>query len=188
MKKHLKKNLFLGLVALAYLLTFIFKAEAGIAALWKSLDLLKEMLIVLPPVLIISALLMVWVPNSLILKNLGTASGIKGKILAFAAGCLTAGPIYAAFPVCSTLRQKGASIHNIAIILSTWAIIKIPMVLLEIHFLGMKFAFARYLLSIPAVFLIAWLMGKLLKGSVSQDLSPLARTSHQELRSSAVDR
>lgn len=163
MKNMLKKNWLLIALAFVYIVVLVVKKEVGFEAVKISLSLLKEMLIVLPPVMVISALLMTWVPNPVIIKTLGNASGIKGMFFAFLAGALTAGPIYAAFPVCKTLRSKGASIRNVALMLSTWAIIKIPLVLIETHFLGAKFALIRYALSVPAVFLIAFIMGRLVK-------------------------
>lgn len=183
MKKVLKDNYFLIVVGLGYILVFIFKREVGFEAVKISFSLLKEMLLVLPPVMVISSLLMIWVPNPVIIKALGNASGIKGMFFAFLAGALTAGPIYAAFPVCKTLRLKGASIKNVALMLSTWAIIKIPLILIETHFLGVKFALSRYALSVPAVFLIAFIMGGLVR---EEDIDENAETFEEKKDKASV--
>ena len=43
------------------------------------------------------------------------------------------------FPIGKSLLSKGASITNIVIILSSWAVIKVPMLANEAKFLGSRF-------------------------------------------------
>ncbi len=163
MRKILKKNAILIIALLAYLITFIIKKDVAISGLTTSLNFLKEMLEILPPIIFLSSLAAVWISKDTIVKYLGTSSGVKGKIISLLVGSFSAGPIYAAFPVCSVLWKKGAAISNIVIILSSWAVIKVPMLLVEVKFLGPKFTLIRYILTLPAILITAFLIEKIVK-------------------------
>ena len=71
--------------------------------------------------------------------------------------------MYAAFPMCVMLHKKGASIRNIVIILSSWAVIKIPMLLNEAKFLGLKFMAIRWVLTVIAIIIFSWITAKIVK-------------------------
>jgi uncharacterized membrane protein YraQ (UPF0718 family) len=163
MIKFLKKNKIIAVAIIAYLITLILSPETFMKALQQNGSFLLEMLEVLPPVLVISSLITVWVPNEIIIKAFGKTSGMKGKLLSLLIGAFSAGPIYAGFPVAKTLFDKGASIGNVVIILSAWAVIKVPMYLVETSFLGSTFANTRYLLTIPFILLLGYLMQKVIK-------------------------
>jgi ferredoxin len=94
---------------------------------------------------------------------LGEGSGFKGSVLSFLLGSFSAGPIYAAFPVCKMLIKKGTSISNIVIMLSTWAVIKIPMLANESKFLGPKFMGTRWVLTTISIFIMAYITSRLVK-------------------------
>lgn len=163
MKKILKKYKLILLAIVLYGIFFIFKRDIFFTAVNMTGSFLLEMLQVLPPVLVISALITVWVPSEIIRKSLGNKSGIKGKLLSLVIGSISAGPIYAAFPAVLVLFKKGASVSNLVIILSSWAVIKAPMVLVEINFLGLRFALTRVALTIPAILVMGHLVEKLVK-------------------------
>lgn len=160
MKKILKKNLILIIAIVLYGITFVMQPDIFNQAAKYTLQFLKEMIEILPLVSILSALITVWIPREVISRYLGKEAGIKGKIIAVLTGGLSAGPIYAAFPVCLSLLKKGASLFNVVVILSSWAVIKLPMLFVESRFLGFPFALTRYLLTLPFIFLIAWIIGK----------------------------
>lgn len=124
---------------------------------------IKEMLMIMPVIFILTALLDTWVPKQTIIKYLGQESKSKGIVLSFTLGAISAGPIYAAFPLCLMLHKKGASIKNIVIILSSWAVIKIPMLLNEMKFLGPKFMIVRWILTVIAILIFSWIASKIVK-------------------------
>ncbi|MGL4605912.1 MAG: permease [Eubacteriaceae bacterium] len=159
----IKNNQMLTVVLLAYLLLFIVKTPMGISSLKNSLYYFKEMLIIMPVIVLLTALLEAWVPKRVIEKNLGNGSGIKGSILSFLLGSISAGPIYAAFPVCLSLLKKGASISSIVILLSTWAVVKIPMLANEAKFLSPKFMIIRWILTTVSIFMIGFITSKFVK-------------------------
>jgi len=161
--KLIKANLFAFLVLIAYLVLMIFDRNLGISSLKNSQYYLKEMIYIMPPIFILTALLDLWIPKETILKYLGSEAKAKGVFLSFLLGGISAGPIYAAFPVCITLHKKGASIRNIVIILSSWAVIKVPMLLNEIKFLGVHFMVVRWVLTVLAILVFSWLTAIMVK-------------------------
>ena len=114
----------------------------------------------MPVVLMLTALLDFWVPKKVIITQLGNNAGIKGIFFSFMLGAISAGPIYAAFPVCSMLLKKGASIRNVVIILSSWAVIKVPMLVNEVAFLGPKFMIVRWVLTFFAILIVSSITSK----------------------------
>jgi uncharacterized membrane protein YraQ (UPF0718 family) len=121
------------------------------------------MIMIMPVIFVLTALLDLWIPKENIMKYLGKDAGAKGAILSLILGSISAGPIYAAFPLCVMLHKKGASIRNLVIILSAWAVIKIPMLLNEMKFLGFPFMTIRWVLTVVAIFIFSWITAKLVK-------------------------
>jgi ferredoxin len=78
-------------------------------------------------------------------------------------GSLSAGPIYAAFPIGKSLLSKGASIANIVIILSSWAVIKVPMLANEAKFLGIDFMIVRWILTVISILIMGSLTAVIVK-------------------------
>lgn len=158
-----KKFLLVKIALILYVLAFILKRDVFYGAIEITFGFLKEMFQVLPPIMVISALITVWVPSNIIERGLGVRSGIKGKLISLVIGSLSAGPIYAAFPATLVLFKKGASISNVVVILSSWAVIKIPMLFVEVNFLGLKFTATRFILTVPAILIMGFVIDKLVK-------------------------
>ncbi|QIB26525.1 permease [Caloranaerobacter azorensis] len=161
----IKKNKLLTLVSLTYLILFLVNTDKAILSVKNSMYYVKEMLEIMPAIFVITALIEKNVPKKVILNNLGENSGFKGIILSFIFGSFSADPIYAAFPICRTLIKKGASVSNIVIILSSWAVIKVPMLLNEAKFLGIKFMFLRWILTIISILCMSYLVSLFVKRS-----------------------
>ncbi len=161
MKNFLRQNMMLVIVAALYSGLMVFSPDLARTSFQNSLYYLKEMILVLPVIFLFTVVLEALVPKEMILRGFGEKSGLKGNVLALMLGSLSAGPIYAAFPVSKTLLAKGASIGNIVIILSAWAVIKVPMLANEIRFLGPEFMAVRWVLTVCAIFLMAYLTGTL---------------------------
>ena len=161
--KRIKENLFLAIVALAYIIMFIMNPIMGTESVKNSGYYIKEMLMIMPVIFVLTALLDMWIPKEKIMQYLGKEAGSKGIFLSFVVGSISAGPIYAAFPMCVMLHKKGASIRNIIIILSSWAVIKVPMLLNEAKFLGPKFMAIRWALTVLAILIFSWIATKIIK-------------------------
>lgn len=161
--KRIKENLFSVILFLAYILLFITKPVIGIQSVKNSGYYIREMLMIMPVIFVLTALLDMWVPKEKIMQYLGRDAKAKGIFLSFVIGSISAGPIYAAFPMCVMLHKKGASIRNIVIILSSWAVIKVPMLLNEAKFLGLKFMVIRWLLTVLAIIIFSWISAKIIR-------------------------
>lgn len=159
----IKKNKLLFLVALAYMVIFIVSPDKAMKSVSNSVYYLVEMLQVLPPIFLLTAVIEALVPKETIMRGFGKKAGFKGNLLALLLGSISAGPIYAAFPIGKTLLQKGASISNIVIILSAWAVIKVPMLANEAKFLGVNFMVIRWVLTVIALFIMAYIAGRIVK-------------------------
>jgi uncharacterized membrane protein YraQ (UPF0718 family) len=127
----------------------------------------REVLLILPAVLVLIALFDAWAPREFIQRNLGPGSGLRGLALALLLGTAAAGPIYAAFPAGLALHRKGARTANVVLFLGAWATIKIPMLLLEGAFLGLRFALLRLALTLPGLVACGFLMERLEWGPAS---------------------
>lgn len=159
----IKKNKLLFLVALAYAVIFIVSPEKATKSVGNSVYYLIEMLQVLPVIFLLTVVIEALVPKELIMRGFGEKSGFKGNLLALLLGSISAGPVYAAFPISKSLLGKGASISNIVIILSSWAVIKVPMLANEAKFLGLNFMAIRWVLTVIAIFIMAYIMGSFVK-------------------------
>jgi uncharacterized membrane protein YraQ (UPF0718 family) len=160
---RLKENIFFVIVVLAYAIIAIISPSIGVETVKNSAYYIKEMFIIMPVIFVLTALLEMWVPREKIMKLLGKDAKAKGMFFAFVIGSISAGPIYAAFPMCIMLHKKGASIRNIIIILSSWAVIKVPMLLNEAKFLGFKFMMIRWILTVMSIIIFSWIGNKMIK-------------------------
>lgn len=175
--KVFKKNKLPISVALAYFFLFITMPDKGIQSVKNSMYYVIEMLEIIPVVFLLTSLIEAWVPREVILNSFGENSGVKGGVFSFMLGSLSAGPIYAAFPVCKMLLRKGASIFNIVIILSAWAVVKVPMLVNETKFLGAKFMIARWILTTISIVAMAYLVSLVVKGD---DIPVKAKTDTEK--------
>lgn len=161
--KLIKTNLFLTVIIFAYITLAILNPNLSLQGIKNSSYYIKEMLMIMPVIFVLTALLDSWVPKEAIIKILGKEAKSKGILLSFFLGSISAGPIYAAFPLCGMLYKKGASIKNIVIILSSWAVVKIPMLLNEAKFLGLKFMITRWILTIIAILIFSYITSIIVK-------------------------
>jgi len=122
-----------------------------------------EMITFIPFLFIIVGLFDVWFPKEKIEKHIGKDSGIKGIIMVVILAMLQAGPLYGAFPVAYILYKKGASIKNIFIYLGAFSTLKIPMLGIEIGYLGLRFTLARTLVALPLFIAVGYFMEWYLK-------------------------
>lgn len=161
--KKIRENLFIVLIVLTYGVIMLVKPSIALESVKNSAYYIKEMLLIMPVIFILTALLDLWMPKEKIMQYLGKEAGIKGLILSFVIGSISAGPIYAAFPMCVMLHKKGASIRNIIIILSSWAVIKVPMLLNEAKYLGLQFMALRWTLTVAAIIVFSWIASRIVK-------------------------
>ncbi len=163
MAESIKKYRIFIIVVLINLMLFLNWPEAARLSTNNSLDFLWEVLKILPPIMILMGLLEMWVSREAIEAHLGEESGARGAILSMLLGSVAAGPLFAAFPIAISLKNKGVRTSNIVIFLGSWATIKVPMLIIESSFIGLRFALLRLVITIPFILGIGHLMEKTLK-------------------------
>jgi uncharacterized membrane protein YraQ (UPF0718 family) len=131
---------------------------------------LKQMLSVLPPIMLLLGLMDVWVPREKMMKYMGKNSGVLGVILAIIIGSLAAGPMYAAFPFAAVLLKKGVKFSNLIIFMNAWCVTKIPTVMFELTSLGYKFTFIRLAVNLPGIIIMGYLVQGLLSESELENI------------------
>lgn len=151
-----------GLIAAGHLALAAFAPGLAARSAHNGVLGLRDVLAVVPSVLILIGLFDVWVPKELVARNLGPDSGARGVLLALLLGTGAAGPIYAAFPIGVTLLEKGARPANLVIFLGAWATLKLPMLMMEGAFLGTRFAVLRFLLTLPGILVSGFVLEALL--------------------------
>ena len=154
----LRSLIFLGITIILTIILLLLFPEKQSAAAEASMELLVEMIKILPAVMLLMGFFTIWVPREMVVRYLGKASGIRGILLSILLGALPTGPLYVAFPLASGLIKKGARIGNIVIFLSAWACIKIPQEMIELQFLGFPFMAARLILTIILVIFMGLLI------------------------------
>lgn len=158
LRKRIKWDLIIMVASASALfaMSIIFQ-DKGEKAMNISWEFFKEMAFILPAVLILMGLFGVWVDRRLVVKYLGEGSGVGGLLLAVLLGTLPTGPLYVAFPLAGMLLKKGARVANVMLFLSAWACIKMPQELMELRFLGWKFAALRLGLTVAVLLPMALL-------------------------------
>jgi uncharacterized membrane protein YraQ (UPF0718 family) len=114
--------LFLSFMLLVYGILFFFVPDKTQMALRESMKIGAN---IVWPLLLVFGVMMVL--NGLIhpgkvVRFLGEEAGLKGLLLASAAGILSMGPIYAWYPFLKDIREKGAGPKPIAVFLGNRAV------------------------------------------------------------------
>jgi len=138
-----------------------------------------EMMTFIPFLFIIVGLLDVWFPRDKVERHIGPKAGIKGIAIMVLLAMLQAGPLYGAFPVSYLLYKKGAGVRNVFIYLGAFSSLKIPMLGMEIGYLGWRFSLARTLISLPLFIGIGYLMERLLRGHAFEVMNPGQKTEKE---------
>ncbi|MBN2259168.1 MAG: permease [Clostridiales bacterium] len=175
--KFLKKNTLFTIGMMLYGLVAIIEPGQIKSVAYYSYIYFKELFEVLPLIVLLATVIDAWIPKELILKKLGKDSGKMGYFYAYIIGSISAGPIYASFPIVRLLMEKGASVGNAVIIISAWAVIKVPMLVNEVKFLGMNYMILRWVLTIIAIFI----MSQIVQKSVSKE-EALASKSNSKIQ------
>lgn len=134
--------------------------RAGRALHYGSTLLLSVVLLIFA-VMGLVGLVQVLISRDAVSRLLGKEGGVKALILAALCGTLLIGPPYVIFPLLMAVRKQGARWAVITIVLAAYAV-KLPMIPLEVGFLGWPFSLGRSILTlifaIPTGLLVERLM------------------------------
>lgn len=158
LKFILKRYRFVIIWLVVIIAIYLFNNNFGLKIFSNIKSSVAQMLSVLPPIMIMLGLIDVWISRESMMKYMGKESGIVGVALSILIASLAAGPMYAAFPFTKVLSDKGVKLSNIMIFLNAWCVIKLSTILFEIGGLGYKFTFVRFLIDLPGVIVMGYLI------------------------------
>jgi len=158
--KHLKNYTWIILFVIFSIGSYFMGFKPGLVVYSNFNEFFIEMISFIPLLFILIGLFDVWFPKEMLENHIGQESGVKGIFLVILLAMLQAGPLYGAFPVAYILYKKGASVKNIFIYLGAFSSMKIPMLGIEMGYLGIKFTILRTLISLPLFILIGYIMEK----------------------------
>ncbi|MBT3754641.1 MAG: hypothetical protein HOG24_00020 [Candidatus Cloacimonetes bacterium] len=161
MKKFLKPIIF----AIYFIFvgsSFIFNFESGELIGKNFLSFTFSMVKIIPVAFVLIGLFEVWIKRETIEKHLGDNSSWRGFLWAILLSGTTVGGLYVAFPIAAVLHKKGAKLSVIFTYIGASAVCRIPMVVFEASFLGIKFTLVRLLVSIPLIIISSVIMGNIL--------------------------
>lgn len=130
---------------------------------WNFLSFTLSMLKILPGAFILIGLFQVWVSKERVEKHLGEDSSIMSFLWVMLLAGTTVGGLYVAFPVAWALYEKGARLQVVLAYIGFAAVCRIPMIIFEASFMGIKFTLVRLLVSIPLVVISSVLFARHLK-------------------------
>lgn len=128
------------------------------AAAGRAGGLLLQVAPIVVAAVLISGYAQALIPRESVQRWLGAGSGLRGLTLATAAGALTPGGPFAAFPLVVALLGAGASFEVCVAFITAWSVLGLNRVIVyEIPFLGVHFVALRLLASLPLPFIAALL-------------------------------
>lgn len=164
LKKILKRYVFFICALSSVMILAVISRKAGLNAFVSAVSSFKQMLTVLPPIMVLISLLDVWVPRETMMKYMGEKSGPMGVILSILMGSIAAGPMYASFPFTSVLLRKGVKFSNIITFMSAWCVTKVSTFMFEFTALGYRFSLVRLAVDLPGIiilgYVVEWMMPK----------------------------
>lgn len=152
-------GLALGLLLLSFLKDRGKTRKALIRA-WKSFENVMPQFLGI--VLIVGIMLSVLKPE-VISKMIGNGSGAAGVILSSVVGSITIMPTFVAFQTAQMMLDKGAGYPQIAALVSTLTMVGIVTFPLEARYIGRKAAFYRNLAAFLFSFIVALVVGGVMK-------------------------
>lgn len=129
----------------------VLRGWEGVAnALTFAIDLIVQIAPIMLVSMLMAAYVQVLAPHHRVSKWLGRESGLRGLLVAAAAGAVIPGGPWISFPLVLTLAVAGADIGALVAFLSAWAVIPISRLLVwEMPFLGGEFVLLRMIVSLP---------------------------------------
>jgi uncharacterized membrane protein YraQ (UPF0718 family) len=130
---------FLAIVAALYVVSAALAPDLALRALAHTWQALRRMLPVLALVFVLMVVFDLTLSPRRVARHLGRPGGVRGWLVALAAGILSAGPIYPWYPLLAELRGKGMRASTAAVFLYARAI-KLPLLPLLFHYFGTAYS------------------------------------------------
>jgi len=159
-------TLVLAVISLVLLVYAVWKGEGtalqgvknALATLWRNLPMLLLGFL-------IAGLAQVLIPRQIISDWLGSASGVRGVLVAGVLGGLVPGSPYSTFPIVASLYNAGASLASVVSFITAWALWSVTRLPVEMALIEPRAALTRYAVTFlfpPVAGLITLVIGKFL--------------------------
>ena len=113
-------------------------------------------------ILILVSLVLYIIPQTVIVKYLGSGSGVMGLALAAIVGSITLIPGFISYPIAATLIRQGASYTTVATFMTALMMVGVVTFPLEAKYFGKKVAVMRNALNFVIAIIIGLLVGLIL--------------------------
>jgi len=153
--------IFFALVLIAYVILGVTDPDAGRQAFDFFTHVMVQVLPVLVLVFVLLFLTNLFLEPKWIRRNLGSASGARGWLLAILGGILSLGPVYPWYAMLGEMQQKGMRSGLIAAFLYSRAV-KLPLLPLMVYYFGIHYTLVLYLYLIVFSILSGIVIEKLL--------------------------
>jgi uncharacterized membrane protein YraQ (UPF0718 family) len=160
--RWLRSQWLVSAALLLYLWAGLVAPERALKALHYGGNLLLSVTLLVLAVMGLVGLVQVWVSRETVARLLGEEGGVKALLIAAVCGTLLIGPPYVIFPLLMTIRKQGARWAVVTIVLAAYAV-KLPMIPLEVGFLGWPFSLGRSLLTLMFAIPTGLLVERLMK-------------------------
>jgi len=166
MKIHtgLRNFIFPGSVILIYGILFFFNFDKAFHALLSSTRLSLMLLLPLSLVFTLMFFMNLFLSPAHVTGFLGKKSGARGLILSALAGIISAGPIYAWYPLLKDLKKNGAANSPIAVFLGNRAV-KPFLLPVMISYFGWEYVALLTLFTIAGSVATGYIVGVLVQDS-----------------------
>ncbi len=128
--------------AALYLFAFAVDASKAAEAALTALRTFGAVLLLVVAVMGLVGLVQVWISRDMVARLLGREGGLRALVIAALCGTVLIGPAYILFPLLMSIRTYGARWAVVVTVLAAYAV-KIPMIPLEVEFLGWPFSLLR---------------------------------------------
>jgi len=170
-KRLFSRSLFFPLATLVlYGAVAALAPEKALFALKNSLNVLLQMMIPLFLIFILMVAINRFLNPEKVAKHLGKGSGVQAMLLSAAAGIISAGPIYAWYPLLKDLREKGAAHSLIAVFLYNRSV-KPFLLPIMIAYFGWIYVAILTLMTVLASFAVGYVINVFLGGTLKRTLS-----------------
>ena len=145
------------------LLSFVKDKKKTIMALKKAWKAFENILPQFLSILILIGIMLAILSPEIISKLIGQESGWVGIFLAAIIGSITLIPGFIAFPLSAALLDSGAGFMQIAVFISTLMMVGVVTMPLEVKYFGKKATFLRNGLAFVFSFVVAIVIGVVLR-------------------------
>ncbi|MFH1453537.1 MAG: permease [Armatimonadota bacterium] len=140
----LMPTIIMGVLAAILLAVGYFKGQGHhVGGLKYAVSMSLQMLPLLFFALVVGGMVQLLIPQELLLKWVGTESGLKGIFFGAIAGGLCPGGPFINLPIAAGFLAAGASIGTIVAFLTGWSLWAVARIPLEVGILGWRFVVIR---------------------------------------------